>query len=216
MGERARRLLSEGVRRGTAARLVPLGARIAAVEQLSRLLHAGIPIDSALERLVAGVSQPRLAGALAAIRTAIASGEGFAAAARKAPALLTEAECSLLEVGERAGLIPEILDRVTVAWRRAQETRRALLVGAIYPMLLLFASAFLMPLPDLVLKGPGPYLAAVGTWLGIAAGVIGVAAAMPYAVRALGLGRPLRLLAWRLPVVKAVYRRRVLADVLHS
>lgn len=197
-------------------RRASLAARIAAFEQLARLLSAGIPLSYAIDRLAAGVSQPGLRVPLNAIRASIAAGTSLHAAVRGTAGLLSEAECALIEVGEQTGHLPEVIERIAAGWRRSLATRRALLAGIAYPAFLLLASAFLLPLPELVARGTGAYARSVASWLGGAAAIIGLAVIAPRVLQRLGAGPAARAVAWRTPVVASLYRRRVIGDVLHA
>jgi general secretion pathway protein F len=197
-----------------AGRALPSRPRLAVIEQLSRLARSGVPIDPSLDRLAASVAQRRLAAAIRSQLDALRAGHGLGNDLPP-PSLFAPAERGLLAAGERTGNVPEVLDRIAARERARLAVARRVLVGATYPVLLLVTSAFLLPLPVAFLKGVAPWLAesfATLAWIALAAITVMF---MPAAVRLAHLGPVLRVLAWRLPVARAFYRRAVLSDATH-
>ena len=195
---------------------VPFRTRLLVVDQLARLATAGVSLPSALARISATLRPGRMRATIEQLRAATEAGRGLAGASEAVPGLFSESERGLIELGERTGRMADVLTRISSRWRGAQDVRQQLVAGITYPVLLMLSSALLMPLPALFQGGLRAYLAGAASTLAWLAGVAVAVALLPRAVSKLRLAGPLRELAWRLPLLKAIYRRQVLVDVTHT
>ncbi len=75
------------------------------------LLHAGIPMLDALETIVEQ-STGSFRAALLSVRDKVAAGESFAQALQGRPDLFDEASVQMVEVGENAGTLEEVLSQL--------------------------------------------------------------------------------------------------------
>jgi len=201
---------------GIAPRQLTARIRIVVVEQLSRLLRAGVPLVQALDEISASASDRRLKEAVREIREAVNRGDTLGDAVKRAGVLFGPSEWGLVEAGEKTGRLGEVLERIAARWKRGMTFRRRLAVGAVYPTLLLLASVLIMPVPKLFFGGIGPYLADVGLSLLWIAMVVFVVVAAFVTIRIKGWEKTLKRFAWWLPGFRSIYRRRVRSDLYHA
>lgn len=90
---------------------VPLRQLASFNRQFVVLLRAGIPIPEALATLGSRPHQPRLERALRLVLEDVNRGAGLSEAARKVPGAFEGAYLAMIETGERAGALPECLER---------------------------------------------------------------------------------------------------------
>ncbi|WP_182866107.1 type II secretion system F family protein [Rhodopirellula sp. JC639] len=118
-----------------------------AVAELSMLLHAGIPMLDALDTIT---QQTRGAfqAALLAVRDRVAAGESFAQALRSRPDLFDAASVQMVEVGENAGTLEEVLSQLAEFKQRQSQFTDAVTTALVYPIFLVCfgtaAGVFLM------------------------------------------------------------------------
>lgn len=193
------------------SRLLSAHKRLLVIEQLSRLMRAGISLESAAPRLIHYATDRRTRAALSSLFTALKNGAGLSTVASP---IFTAKEQALLAAGERTGHIAEVLERIAVRIRMAIEMRRRLWRMAIYPLLLIALSAFILPIPVAFRKGLTAYLVEAVSGCGFVALVTCLLAFAPAIARSLGIEGQLRAAAWRVPLLRGLYRRIVVADAL--
>lgn len=200
-------------RRLWGSRRLSSGVRIVVVEQMARLTRAGIPFLQALDEIRATVSDQRLLKALDRVKESVEAGESLGDAVGRAGELFPPAEQGAVAAGEKTGRISEVLERMADGWRRDAEFQRRVISGSIYPVLLLVAGAFIMPLSSLFFQGTGAYLWDVAGGLSWMVGLVVLAVAVRGAVPLFRWGGAVRRLAWWFPGIRAVYRRKVWSDL---
>jgi len=122
------------------------------VHELSLLLGAGIPLIEVLDTVLAQQRGPLAAG-LTQVRERISAGAGFAEALAEQPDLFDPLSVHLVEVGENAGNLEEILGRLGDFQQRLWEFRDRVTTALLYPAFLLvfglattvFLMTFVMP-----------------------------------------------------------------------
>jgi general secretion pathway protein F len=142
---------------------------------LALLLKAGSRLDAALELLAADVDIGRLRPTIATIRASVCSGESFADALSRHPALFAALYVALVRVGEASGALDHVLEVLAGERTRSEALRRKIGDALRYPAFLLFAAAsvlvffliFVMPqfesvLRDFNAKLDGPILFFLG------------------------------------------------------
>ena len=107
---------------------------------LALLLKAGARLDRALELLATDSDASRLHSTAAAIRSAILSGDSFADALAKHPALFPPIYVALVRVGEMSGTLAQILQVLSSDRSRAEALQRKVIDALRYPAFLLFAA----------------------------------------------------------------------------
>lgn len=114
-----------------------LGARAALYRELAALLRAGLPLGNALEVLIGA---PELGGQrtdLAGIHDRIREGAPFAAALSAASAKVTPFERAVVEVGERAGSLEAVLERLAGFLEQEERVQERVQTALIYPAIVL-------------------------------------------------------------------------------
>jgi general secretion pathway protein F len=109
--------------------------------ELALLLKSGVRINDGLELLADDNEIGRLRPVIVAIRAAVLSGESFAEAASRYPALFPSVYLALLRVGEASGKLDHILDVLAEERTRAEALRQQLLEALRYPAFVLVAAA---------------------------------------------------------------------------
>ena len=118
-----------------------------AVSELSMLLHAGIPMLDALDTIVEQ-NTGSFRAALLSVRDKVAAGESFAQALGGRPDLFDEPSVQMVEVGENAGTLEEVLTQLAEFKQRQARFTDAVTTALVYPAFLVCfgtaAGVFLM------------------------------------------------------------------------
>lgn len=118
-----------------------------AVSELSMLLHAGIPMLEALDT-ICDQSSGSFRAALLSVRDKVAAGESLAQALESRPDLFDEASVQMVEVGENAGTLEEVLAQLAEFKQRQSRFTDAVTTALVYPAFLVCfgtaAGVFLM------------------------------------------------------------------------
>jgi general secretion pathway protein F len=108
---------------------------IALNEEIASLARAGVPLDQGLRTL--GEDLPGRLGLFATeLSSQIARGESLAAALADSGSHLPRIYRAVVEAGTAAGRLPAALESLAGSLRRLAETRRAVVLTFIYPVLL--------------------------------------------------------------------------------
>lgn len=200
--------------------------------ELSMLLTAGIPLLEALDTL-AKQHRGMFRTCIMKVRDRVEAGTGLAAAMSEQPEVFDPASVRLVEVGENAGTLDEVLAEVAEFKLQLAAFKDKISTAMMYPVFLacfgMAAAIFLMtwvlpplleslqetlpqlPWPTRVAKGLSDLLVQYGIWL-----AIGVGAAI-VAIR-LWLGTAAGQRTWhrfvlRLPMIGTLVRKQAVARV---
>ena len=117
------------------------------VHELSMLLHAGIPLLEALDT-IAEQSRGGFRTAMLGLRDRVAAGSGLAEAMSQQPELFDAASIHLVEVGENAGTLEQVLAQLADFKQRMQQFKDQVFTALMYPVFLVMfgtaAALFLM------------------------------------------------------------------------
>ncbi|KAA5541077.1 type II secretion system F family protein [Roseiconus nitratireducens] len=112
-----------------------------AVGELSMLLHAGIPLLDALDTIIEQ-SHGSFRAPLLAVRDRVAAGESFAQALAGQPEWFDAASVQMVQVGENAGNLEEVLSQLAEFKQRQSRLSDAVTTALVYPTFLVcFATA---------------------------------------------------------------------------
>jgi general secretion pathway protein F len=133
---------------------------------LALLLRAGARLDDGLELLADDADVGRLRPITRALRTAVISGESFADALTRHPALFSPMYVALVRVGETSGTLDHVLELLANERLRTAALRGKLMSALQYPAFVLGASfcvlvfflMFVMPQFSAVLRDSGAKL----------------------------------------------------------
>ncbi len=112
--------------------------------QLSRMIHVGIPLVSALRTLAEQAEHPRLQAAGLEVAHAIEGGAGFSDALRRHPAVFPTLFVSLVHAGEVSGQLDDVLRRVAEFIKRQARLEQDLRTALTYPALLFVVGVAVM------------------------------------------------------------------------
>lgn len=202
------------------------------VHELSMLLHAGTPMLEALDTL-ADQSRGPFRDVMLRVRDRVAAGSSLADAMGQHPELFDEASVHLIEVGENAGTLDDVLAQLAEFKQRMLQVKDQVLTALMYPAFLvvfgLAAAIFLMtsvlppllnnlqdqidsiPWPTQVVRSVSDVLVNYGLWLLLGGMALVVSAAL-YLRTEHGRRRWHRLLL-RLPLIGSMALKQAVARV---
>lgn len=118
---------------------VGLKDRIIFAEQLSLMLHAGIPLARALTDLESQTSNRSLTKIIRALTADIKGGVALSEALAKHPAAFPPLMVSMIRSGEASGKLVEVLERVTEQMQKDADLRGKIKSAMLYPAIILVA-----------------------------------------------------------------------------
>lgn len=124
---------------------------VAMTRQLSTLLKAGIPLDEALSGMTQG--HVALRPVISHVRERLREGGTLASALEGFPSIFDPTFVALVQAGEAAGTLDEVMDRLAESRARSEQVARKLRSAMAYPVLMLvvgfgilgFLLAFVVP-----------------------------------------------------------------------
>ncbi len=173
---------------------VPPSELIVFTKQLVTMVRVGIPMTQAFGILKEQTVQPRLKRLAGIIKDDIEGGMSLSAATSKHQAVFSPLFCSMIEAGETAGTLPEVLDRLLYLIEHEAKVKAEIKTAMRYPQIVVivlglaflvmvgfviprfatfFAGADLeLPAPTRLCMTMSRILLSYGIWIGL--GVIGL------------------------------------------
>src|SRR5215475_13246907 len=105
-------------------------------EELSTLVHAGLPLDRSLAITAELTSKPALRSVIQDVLKQIKGGRSLAEALATHPRHFSKLYVNMIRAGEAGGVLDVILGRLVEFERSADELRSYLIAALIYPSLL--------------------------------------------------------------------------------
>jgi general secretion pathway protein F len=105
-------------------------------EELSTLVHAGLPLDRSLAITAELASKPALRSVINDVLKQIKGGKSLAEALAAHPKHFSRLYVNMIRAGEAGGVLDVILERLVEFERSADELRSFLIAALIYPVLL--------------------------------------------------------------------------------
>jgi general secretion pathway protein F len=115
---------------------VRLNALAQFTEQLANLLDAGVPLERILRLLQHQNANPTLRRTLARVRQSVCKGDSLAQALSGLPDTFSAAYVSMVNVGEAAAVLPQILHRLAKSLDQQHQLRCRLRAAMLYPIFL--------------------------------------------------------------------------------
>jgi type IV pilus assembly protein PilC len=101
--------------------------------QLSTMMKAGVPLLQAFDIVGRGNANASVAKLLNDIRTDVETGTSLNAAFRKYPLYFNNLYCNLVEAGEAAGILDQLLDRLAVYMEKTEAIKSKIKSALMYP-----------------------------------------------------------------------------------
>lgn len=145
-----RQLFPIAVRSADTARGQRRKARVASRDlgimysQLADLLGSGVPLMRALRSLVKSTVNPRLREVLKEIQSAVSDGKSLTEALRAQPEVFSTLHIAMVQAGERASFLEQVLRSLAEFIERLDELRSKVTGAMIYPALLVVVGTMVM------------------------------------------------------------------------
>ncbi len=102
--------------------------------QLATMMKAGVPLLQAFDIVGRGNPNPRVTKLLNDIRTDVETGTSLSVAFRKFPLYFNALYCNLVEAGESAGILDQLLDRLAVYMEKTEAIKSKIKSALMYPI----------------------------------------------------------------------------------
>lgn len=102
--------------------------------QLATMMKAGVPLLQAFDIVGRGNSNPSVTKLLNDIRGDVETGTSLSTAFRKYPLYFDNLYCNLVEAGEQAGILDQLLDRLAVYMEKTQAIKSKIKSALMYPI----------------------------------------------------------------------------------
>lgn len=102
--------------------------------QLATMMKAGVPLLQAFDIVGKGNANPSVAKLLNDIRADVETGTSLNAAFRKYPIYFDNLYCNLVEAGEAAGILDQLLDRLAVYMEKTEAIKSKIKSALMYPI----------------------------------------------------------------------------------
>lgn len=199
--------------------------------QMATMIKAGIPFIRCLDTLEAQTPSKRLEGIIRDIKVDVERGASFSEALEKFPGVFSSLYVGMVRVGEEAGVLDEILDRLATLLEHEAVTKQRVKTAVRYPMIVVvtltaaffFLTSFVipkfaavyssarveLPLPTRVLLWLSS--AVINYWWIILVGAVGAFVALKLYVKTTNGRWLLDRLKLRAPLVGNIVRKAVMA-----
>jgi type IV pilus assembly protein PilC len=102
--------------------------------QLATMMKAGVPLLQAFDIVGRGNPNPSVTKLLNDIRTDVETGTSLSTAFRKYPLHFDNLYCNLVEAGESAGILDQLLDRLAVYMEKTEAIKSKIKSALMYPI----------------------------------------------------------------------------------
>lgn len=102
--------------------------------QLATMMKAGVPLLQAFDIVGRGNANPRVTRLLNDIRTDVETGTSLSGAFRKFPMYFDNLYCNLVEAGEAAGILEQLLDRLATYMEKTEAIKSKIKSALMYPI----------------------------------------------------------------------------------
>lgn len=102
--------------------------------QLATMMKAGVPLLQAFDIVGRGNPNPSVTKLLNDIRTDVETGTSLSVAFRKFPRYFDNLYCNLVEAGEQAGILDQLLERLAVYMEKTEAIKSKIKSALMYPI----------------------------------------------------------------------------------
>ncbi len=108
--------------------------------QLATMMKAGVPLLQAFDIVGRGNPNPSVTKLLNDIRMDVETGTSLSSAFRKFPIYFDNLYCNLIEAGETAGILDQLLDRLAVYMEKTEAIKSKIKSALMYPITVLIVA----------------------------------------------------------------------------
>ena len=108
--------------------------------QLATMMKAGVPLLQAFDIVGRGNPNPSVTKLLHDIRSDVETGTSLSTAFRKYPLYFDTLYCNLVEAGESAGILDQLLDRLAVYMEKTEAIKAKIKSALMYPITVLIVA----------------------------------------------------------------------------
>jgi len=108
--------------------------------QLATMMKAGVPLLQAVDIVGRGNPNPSVTRLLNDIRSDVETGTSLSVAFRKYPMYFDALYCNLVEAGEAAGILDQLLDRLAVYMEKTEAMKSKIKSALMYPISVLIVA----------------------------------------------------------------------------
>ena len=108
--------------------------------QLATMMKAGVPLLQAFDIVGRGNANPSVTRLLNDIRSDVETGTSLSVAFRKYPLHFDALYCNLVEAGEAAGILDQLLDRLAVYMEKTEAMKSKIKSALMYPIAVLIVA----------------------------------------------------------------------------
>src|SRR6185436_19191097 len=108
--------------------------------QLATMMKAGVPLLQAFDIVGRGNSNASVSKLLNDVRTDVETGTSLSAAFRKFPKYFDSLYCNLVEAGEAAGILEDLLDRLATYMEKTEAIKSKIKSALMYPIAVVVVS----------------------------------------------------------------------------
>jgi len=101
--------------------------------QLATMMKAGVPLVQSFDIVADGLENKGLQDLVISIRNDISSGTSFAGALRRHPKYFNDLYCNLVDSGEKAGALEQMLDRIATYLEKTEILKKKVKKAMTYP-----------------------------------------------------------------------------------
>ncbi|EON93930.1 Type 4 fimbrial assembly protein pilC [Marinobacter lipolyticus SM19] len=102
--------------------------------QMATMMKAGVPLVQSFDIVTDGLENQGLKELIGAIRNEVASGTSFAGALRRHPKHFDDLYCNLVDSGEKAGALEQMLDRIATYLEKTETLKKKVKKAMTYPI----------------------------------------------------------------------------------
>ncbi|WP_428397758.1 type II secretion system F family protein [Marinobacter salarius] len=102
--------------------------------QMATMMKAGVPLVQSFDIVTDGLENQGLKELIAAVRNDVASGTSFANALRRHPKYFDNLYCNLVDSGEKAGALEQMLDRIAMYLEKTETLKKKVKKAMTYPI----------------------------------------------------------------------------------
>jgi type IV pilus assembly protein PilC len=111
------------------------------LRQLATMSKAGVPLMQGLEIVADGLDNPAMQKVVLSLKDEVSAGNDFATSLKKYPEQFDQLTCALIESGEQAGALEQMLDRVAIYKEKSEALKQKISKALKYPITILIIAS---------------------------------------------------------------------------